>query len=120
MTIEVDGVRRSVAIDGMVDEGLTTTGPTGGVTWRLQAPFADPGTREAGSGPVATLPGTVIAVSVTAGDHVADGDMLMMIEAMKMEHKIVASAPATVTSVRFEVGDRVDAGDLLVELDYEE
>ena len=42
---------------------------------------------------------------------------MMVVEAMKMEHKITASADAVVSEVRFAVGDRVDTGDLLVVLE---
>jgi propionyl-CoA carboxylase alpha chain len=42
----------------------------------------------------------------------------MVVEAMKMEHKIVAAGDATVTEVRFAVGDRVDTGELLVALEH--
>ncbi|MGB7879017.1 MAG: biotin/lipoyl-containing protein, partial [Ilumatobacteraceae bacterium] len=62
----------------------------------------------------------VIAVHVEAGASVVDGQLLMVVEAMKMEHKIVASGDATVTEVRFAVGDRVDTGDLLVALEHHE
>ncbi len=48
----------------------------------------------------------------------SDGQVLMVVEAMKMEHKIVAPADAVVSEVRFAVGDRVDQGDLLVALDH--
>ena len=75
--------------------------------------------RDAG-GPVCPLPGTVIAIHVSNGAVVAEGDLLMVIEAMKMEHKIVAVGDATVSAVRFAVGDRVDQGDLLVALDHSE
>ena len=47
-----------------------------------------------GSGPISPLPGTVIAVHVVPGDVVAEGQLLMVVEAMKMEHKITASADA--------------------------
>ncbi len=73
-----------------------------------------------GGGPICPLPGTVIAVHVAAGDSVTDGQVLMVVEAMKMEHKIVASGDATVSDIRFAVGDRVDQGDLLVALDHSE
>jgi biotin carboxyl carrier protein len=56
-------------------------------------------------------------VQVEAGERVSDGDPLVVIEAMKMEHVIRAGHDATVTEVRVAVGDRVDAGDLLVLLD---
>jgi len=42
---------------------------------------------------------------------------LMVVEAMKMEHKITAAHASTVTDVHFEVGARVDQGDLLVSLE---
>ena len=71
-----------------------------------------------GGGPICPLPGTVIAVHVAAGDSVTDGQVLMVVEAMKMEHKIIAPADATVAEIRFAVGDRVDQGDLLVALDH--
>ena len=76
-------------------------------------------TREAeGGGPICPLPGTVIAVHVAVGDAVVDGQVLMVVEAMKMEHKILAAGDATVSEVRFAVGDRVDQGELLVALDH--
>ena len=73
-----------------------------------------------GGGPICPLPGTVIAVHVEVGQTVAEGDVLMVVEAMKMEHKITASSDSTVTDVRFAVGDRVDQGELLVALEVAE
>ncbi len=67
-------------------------------------------------GPVCPLPGTVIAVHVNQGDSVTEGQLLMVVEAMKMEHRIVAAHASTVEQVLFGVGDRVDSGDLLVRL----
>jgi propionyl-CoA carboxylase alpha chain len=115
--LEIDGVRRVIRLTGSTDTRVTTTSAAGGVTWRLEPRFVDHDAAEAGSGSVSPLPGTVIAVTVAPGDVVGDGDVLLVIEAMKMEHKIRASGPATVAEVRFAVGDRVDTGDLLVRLD---
>ena len=89
----------------------------GWTTFVRPARFVVPDDAAAAGGPVCPLPGTVIAVHVADGDEVAEGQLLMVVEAMKMEHKITAGAAATVTDVRFAVGDRVDAGDLLVALD---
>ncbi len=75
---------------------------------------------DAGGGPVCPLPGTVIAVHVEVGQTVGEGHVLMVVEAMKMEHKITATTAATVGEVRFAVGDRVDQGDLLVALEATE
>jgi propionyl-CoA carboxylase alpha chain len=114
--IEIDGRRTSPAVtrDG---HGWRVSGFSGRTLWRELPRFAQHDADLAGSGPVAPLPGTVIDVRVTAGDVVEADQVLMVIEAMKMEHQISAPAASTVTEVRFAVGDRVDMGDLLVELD---
>jgi propionyl-CoA carboxylase alpha chain len=83
----------------------------------LEPRFVDHVADEAGSGPVSPLPGTVIAVHVEAGQIVEDGDVLVVVEAMKMEHKIGATGRARVVRVWCAAGDRVEDGDLLVELD---
>jgi propionyl-CoA carboxylase alpha chain len=113
--VEVDGIRRVVDV---VFHGNTAVSRShgGSVTWLSPPRFADHESDLAGSGPVCPLPGRVIAVHVEPGARVGDGTVLMVIEAMKMEHTITAHADAVVTEVRFAVGDRVDAGDLLVVL----
>jgi 3-methylcrotonyl-CoA carboxylase alpha subunit len=65
------------------------------------------------------LPGVVAAVAVVAGQAVAAGDVLMVIEAMKMEHTITAPYAGTVQSVHFARGDRVPEGSALLELTAE-
>jgi 3-methylcrotonyl-CoA carboxylase alpha subunit len=62
------------------------------------------------------LPGVVAAVAVTAGQVVAAGDVLMVIEAMKMEHTITAPYAGTVETLHFARGDRVPEGSALLEL----
>jgi len=61
----------------------------------------------------APLPGAVRRVSVSPGDQVAGGDVLMVLEAMKMEHAIRAPNDGTVTSVLVADGDQVDSGAVL-------
>jgi propionyl-CoA carboxylase alpha chain len=113
--VEVDGIRHVVDVAFHGDTAVTRS-HAGSVTWLRPPRFADHQSDLAGSGPVCPLPGRVIAVHVAPGTRVADGTVLMVIEAMKMEHTITAHADAVVTEVRFGVGDRVDAGDLLVVL----
>jgi 3-methylcrotonyl-CoA carboxylase alpha subunit len=62
------------------------------------------------------LPGTVVAVHVTAGEQVPRGAPLVTVEAMKMEHTLTAPYAGTVTRVAFGLTERVAAGAILVEL----
>ena len=55
------------------------------------------------------VPGTVTQVLVGPGDSVAAGDTLVILEAMKMEHRIKADADGVVGEIRVAVGDSVDA-----------
>ena len=65
----------------------------------------------------APLPGTIARVLVTMGDLVNDGDPLVVLEAMKMEHTLRATGTGTVGDVRCAPGDQVDVGDVLVVLE---
>ncbi|NOD82779.1 pyruvate carboxylase [Ruegeria sp. HKCCD6119] len=65
----------------------------------------------------APMPGVVATVAVTAGQQVKEGDMLLTIEAMKMETGIHAERDATVKAVHVQPGGQIDAKDLLVELE---
>jgi len=83
----------------------------------LVDPLAHAGEEEAHGGHLtAPMAGTVVAVAVKAGDRVAKGAPLMILEAMKMEHTITAPAPGIVAAVNFQVGDRVKEGADLVEI----
>jgi 3-methylcrotonyl-CoA carboxylase alpha subunit len=62
------------------------------------------------------LPGTVVAVHVTAGQGVDRGAPLVTVEAMKMEHTLTAPHAGTVTRIPFGIGERVAAGAVLAEL----
>ncbi|HEU4674799.1 MAG TPA: biotin carboxylase N-terminal domain-containing protein [Motilibacteraceae bacterium] len=71
----------------------------------------------AAAGPSTPVPGTVTAVQVAPGDVVAEGDLLVVVEAMKMEHRITADLAGTVAEVRASVGQAVDAHEVLVVLE---
>ncbi len=68
---------------------------------------------------VAPMPGRVLQVLVQPGDRVAAGDGLLLLEAMKMENRLVAEAAARVSEVRVAAGEMVDGGQVLVVLSYE-
>jgi acetyl/propionyl-CoA carboxylase alpha subunit len=65
----------------------------------------------------APLPGAVTKVLVSVGDVVAEGDGLVVLEAMKMEHTLRALGAGTVRAVHGAPGQQVDVGDLLVEME---
>ncbi|MGI9017791.1 MAG: biotin carboxylase N-terminal domain-containing protein [Euzebya sp.] len=77
-------------------------------------------TQETPGSLVAPMPGTVVQVVTSAGAVVAKGDLLMLIEAMKMEHRILAPSPGTVAKVRVATGDQVDAGTVLAVIDQDD
>jgi acetyl/propionyl-CoA carboxylase alpha subunit len=81
----------------------------------------DPRTREfsasASTGGLTTpLPGVVVSVTVSVGQRVSAGEVLMVIEAMKMEHTITAPYAGTVQTIHFARGDRVPEASQLLEL----
>jgi biotin carboxyl carrier protein len=60
------------------------------------------------------MPGTVLLVHVADGDAVAEGDVLLVLESMKMELSITAPTAGTVEGLALQPGDRVDRGQPLV------
>ena len=62
------------------------------------------------------MPGKILEVHVALGQKVSSGDVLMVMEAMKMEHKIVAGSEGIVESIHFAEGDQVPQGAELLTL----
>ena len=65
------------------------------------------------------MPGKISAVHVQAGDHVQAGRVLMVLEAMKMEHAVSATRNGVIERVCYEDGDQVAEGDELLVIDGE-
>jgi len=70
-----------------------------------------------GGGLVAPMPGKVLETLVEPGETVQAGQALMVLEAMKMEHRIVAAHDGTVTAVHHQAGEQVSQGAVLLELE---
>ena len=63
------------------------------------------------------MPGNILSVNVKVGDAVKKGQVLMILEAMKMENEIAAPAAGKVASVQAVKGTSVNAGDILITLE---
>lgn len=86
----------------------------------VKADLIEPGSdgeEESDSGLCAPMPGTILEVLVAEGDRVSSGQTLLVMEAMKMEHRITAPYDAMVEAVNFATGDRCDLGAALISLE---
>ena len=88
---------------------------------RADNPFHEPGHDESAEAArallQAPLPGKVIQLGVTQGQQVEPGDLLMIVEAMKMEHRVTAPFAGQVTAIYFKEGDPVNKAELLLDLE---
>jgi 3-methylcrotonyl-CoA carboxylase alpha subunit len=115
---DLDGRRVRATV---VRRGAELTVFVDGTSYRLQryeqARVAD---EEVGGRLTAPMSGNVIEVTVKAGERVRKGHVLMIMEAMKMEHTIVAPANGLVREIRFQRGDQVNEGDELIAFESDE
>ncbi len=108
-----DGLRRRYRVRRTA-HAADVNGPEGQSTFALRTED-DPDERGGIAGECrAPLPGAVTKVLVAVGDTVAEGDGLVVLEAMKMEHTLRANGAGTVAQVQCAPGQQVDVNDLLV------
>jgi len=112
----VAGVRRvfTVAISG---DYVDVDSDLGSSEYVVQPRLPEPSEHLAAGSLTAPMPGAVVRVLVGAGDAVAVGQPLVVLEAMKMEHTVAAPAAGTVATVSVTAGQQVDAGTVLVVVD---
>ncbi|GAA3979514.1 biotin carboxylase N-terminal domain-containing protein [Actinomadura viridis] len=87
--------------------------PLGSVALRALPRFADPSDLVAPGSLLAPMPGTVVRVETEEGAAVTEGQVLLVLEAMKMEHRIAAPAGGTVAELNVAAGRQVEAGAVL-------
>ena len=83
----------------------------------VAAPAASAPVTAASAKITAPLPGNITKILVSVGQKVQKGDVVMTMEAMKMENNITAEADGTVKAIVAQVGQSVNQGDVLVELE---
>ncbi|MBD8974007.1 MAG: acetyl-CoA carboxylase biotin carboxyl carrier protein subunit [Clostridiales bacterium] len=116
--ITVNGTAYDVAVEelgaGAVAAAPAAAAPVAAAPVAAPAPAAN---GAAGSITVASpMPGKILAIKANAGQAVKRGEVVMILEAMKMENEITAPEDGTIASINVAVGDSVESGDTLATL----
>ena len=121
-TVEVNGKRFEVGLEAHDAPAIdvdAVAADSGGMDRPPQADSDDDAavSVEGGDTVTAEMQGTILSVDVAAGEEIAAGDVVCVLEAMKMENDVVTERGGTVTDIRVSEGDSVDMGDVLVVLE---
>lgn len=112
VVVEVGGKRIEVTLPG----GISTSTSTKGGSAPRKRSAKKSGATASGDAVVAPMQGTVVKVEVSEGQQVAEGDLIVVLEAMKMEQPLTAHKAGTVTSLTAEAGATVSADTVLCEI----
>lgn len=122
LKITVNGITYDVAVEEVGTSSTSVAATPVAVpaapapqTPAAPAPAAAPQVADGEGDPVlAPMPGTILSVAVSAGQSVKKGDVLCVLEAMKMENEIFSPRDAVVSAVTCARGESVDAGKSLI------
>lgn len=119
--VNVNGTQYDITLEVLEDDAVMTTAPV--------SPKAEAAPAPATAAPVAAakvpagaqsinapMPGTILSVNVKAGQAVKRGDVLLILEAMKMENEIMVPCDGTVGTVNVNKGQSVKTGELMLTL----
>ncbi|MEU6780028.1 biotin carboxylase N-terminal domain-containing protein [Nonomuraea angiospora] len=112
--LERDGVRHTFEVARYDEDGKVYVDHVGGCAELTPLPhLPEPVEHVAPGSLLAPMPGSVLRVEVEPGDRVTKGQPVLVLEAMKMEHRIVAPSDGVVSDVHVEKGRQVEAGAVL-------
>ncbi|MEM9069398.1 MAG: acetyl-CoA carboxylase biotin carboxylase subunit [Myxococcota bacterium] len=112
LSVEVDGLRQQARVVRAGDRYFVHLGGIS-TAFRLKPRFPDRSLEIPSGGCVAPMPGKIVKVAASEGDTVTEGQLLLVMEAMKMEHSVTAPHAGTLTSLQVQEGDQVEADALL-------
>jgi 3-methylcrotonyl-CoA carboxylase alpha subunit len=115
VTVEIDGIMTPAFVEGGDFGTVRVEGRT--LSFEVLPRFDDNAHNADAAGPTTPVPGTVTQVRVGEGDEVAAGQILVVLEAMKMEHTITADTDGVVTAVHVREGQSVDAHQVVVSIE---
>lgn len=120
--ITVNGTSYDVSVEELSGGAAPVAAPVAAAPVAAPAPAAAPAapapaTGGAGSVKVSSpMPGKILAVKANVGDSVKKGQVILILEAMKMENEVVAPEDGTIASIDVTVGASVESGDTLATL----
>ncbi len=117
--VEIDGRRRTFSVSA-AEANRYVHGSSGDLEFTEAPRFPETARSEAHRGLTAPMPGTIISVMVAEGDRVERGQLLLVLEAMKMEHRVDAPWAGTVTKLSVAKGQQVSNGAVLVAVEQAE
>lgn len=116
--ITVNGTSYDVSVEELSGGAAPVAAPVAAAPVAAPAPAAAPAAAGgAGSVKVSSpMPGKILAVKANVGDSVKKGQVILILEAMKMENEVVAPEDGTIASIDVTVGASVESGDTLATL----
>ena len=112
--VNVNGVAYEVEVEELTDAAAVSAAPASAPA---PAPKAEPASSGKGELIAAPMPGNILNIFVKAGDEVKAGQVLMILEAMKMENEIMCPKDGRVVSVKVDKGAVVESGTPLCEIE---
>ncbi|EFQ84449.1 Carbamoyl-phosphate synthase L chain, ATP binding domain protein [Aeromicrobium marinum DSM 15272] len=115
----IDGGVTETFTAAVTTEAVDVTGPGGTLSFVPVPDFVDPADVVAEGSLLAPMPASVVAVSVEQGQTVSKGDVVVVLEAMKMQHTITAPTDGVVTELAVVAGRQVESGAILAVIESE-
>lgn len=117
--ITVNGTSYDVSVEELAGGVAPVAAPVAAAPVAAPAPAAAPAPKSVGAGSIkvaSPMPGKILDVKANVGDAVKKGQVILILEAMKMENEVVAPEDGTVASIDVASGATVEAGDTLATL----